>query len=37
VKNNVDQAVGILSSRKDKSLFLDASLNVALGIEEENE
>jgi len=37
VKNNVDQAVGILSSRKGKSLFLDASLNVALGIEEENE
>ena len=37
VKNNVDQAVGILSPRKDKSLFLDASLNVALGIEEENE
>src|SRR5262249_15633211 len=36
VKNNVDQAVGILSSRKDKSLFLDASLNVALGIEEKN-
>jgi hypothetical protein len=35
VKNNVDQAVGILSGRKDKSLFLDASLSVALGMEEE--
>src|SRR4029077_8880340 len=37
MKNNVDQAVGILTARKDKDLFLDASLNVALGIEEENE
>jgi hypothetical protein len=35
VKNNVDQAVGILSDRKDKGLFLDASLSVALGLEEE--
>jgi hypothetical protein len=33
VKNNVDQAVGILSGRKDKDLFLDASLSVALGLE----
>ena len=33
VKDNVDQAVAILSSRKDKSLFLDASLAVALGME----
>src|SRR5262249_42382693 len=32
VKNNVDQTVGILSGRKDKGLFLDASLNVALGL-----
>ncbi|PYJ23220.1 MAG: hypothetical protein DME20_00905 [Verrucomicrobia bacterium] len=37
VKNNVDQAVGILSSRKDKNLFLDASLSLALGLEEANE
>lgn len=33
VKNNVDQAVGILSSRKDKGLFLDASLSLALGLQ----
>jgi hypothetical protein len=37
VKNNVDQAAGILSGRKDKSLFLDASLSVALGLEEEKQ
>lgn len=37
VKNNVDQAVGILSDRKDNGLFLDASLSVALGLEEEKE
>jgi hypothetical protein len=37
VKNNVDQAVGILSTRKDKGLLLDASLSVALGLEEERE
>jgi len=37
VKNNVDQAVGILGDRKDKGLFLDASLSVALGLEEEKE
>jgi hypothetical protein len=37
VKNNVDQAVGILSGRKDKSLFLDASLSVALGMKEEKQ
>jgi hypothetical protein len=37
VKNNVDQAVGILSDRKDNGLFLDASLGVALGLEEEKE
>lgn len=35
VKNNVDQAVSILNGRKDKGLFLDASLSVALGIEED--
>ena len=34
VKNNVDQAVSILSNRKDKGLFLDASLSVALGVDE---
>jgi hypothetical protein len=34
MKNNVDQAVGILGDRKDKGLFLDASLSVALGLEE---
>src|SRR5439155_343436 len=33
VKNNVDEAVGILTSRKDKTLFLDASLSTALGVE----
>ena len=33
VKDNVDQAVGILSARKDRSFFLDASLALALGIE----
>jgi hypothetical protein len=35
VKSNVDEAVGILSSRKDKGLFLDASLSQALGAAEE--
>ena len=35
VKNNVDQAVSILNGLKDKGLFLDASLSVALGIEED--
>ena len=33
LKDNVDQAVGILTARKEKSLFFDASLSVALGIE----
>ncbi len=33
MRNNVDQAVAILSSRKDKGLFLDANVNVALGAE----
>lgn len=37
VKNNVDQTVGILGDRKDKGLFLDASLSVALGLDEEKE
>jgi hypothetical protein len=36
VKNNVDQAVSTLNGRKDKGLFLDASLSVALGIEEDS-
>ena len=30
MKNNVDQAVGILSSRKDKGLFFDANVSAAL-------
>jgi len=34
IKDNVDEAVGILSSRKDKSLSLDASVSVALEAEE---
>jgi peptidoglycan hydrolase-like protein with peptidoglycan-binding domain len=34
MRNNVDQAVGILSSRKDKSLFLDANVSAALGTED---
>jgi len=37
VKANVDQAVNILTSRKDKNLFLDASLSLALGVDEETE
>ena len=37
VKDNVDQAVSILSSRKAKDLFLDASLSAALGAEEGKE
>lgn len=37
VKDNVDQAVAILSSRKDKSLFLDANLSAALGAEANQE
>src|SRR5205823_10882366 len=31
VKDNVDQAVGILTARKDKGLFLDANVSAALG------
>ena len=34
MKDNVDQAVSILASRKDKALFLDASLSAALGAED---
>src|SRR5215831_14698497 len=34
VKDNLDQAVSILSSRKDKNLFLDASLSAALGAQD---
>jgi hypothetical protein len=37
VKDNVDQAVGILTARKDKDLFLDANVSVALGAEEKQE
>jgi hypothetical protein len=33
IKDNVDQAVGILTARKDKSLFLDANVSAALGAE----
>ena len=33
MKNNVDQAVEILSNRKDKGLFLDANLSTALEAE----
>jgi hypothetical protein len=31
MKNNVDQAVGILSSRKGNGLFLDANVSAAIG------
>ena len=31
MRNNVDQAVAILSGRKDRGLFLDANVSVALG------
>ena len=37
LKDNVDQAVGILSPRKDKTLFLDASVTAALGVNEGQE
>ena len=33
MKDNVDQAVNILTARKDKGLFLDANVNAALGTE----
>jgi hypothetical protein len=34
MKDNVDQAVAILTARKDKSLFLDANVSAALGAED---
>jgi hypothetical protein len=37
MKDNVDQAVGILTARKDKSLFLDANVSAALGAEGKQE
>jgi len=37
MKNNVDQAVGILTARKDKGLFLDANVSAALGAEDKQE
>jgi hypothetical protein len=37
MKGNVDQAVEILSSRKDKGLFLDANVSAALGAEDKQE
>jgi len=37
MKGNVDQAVEILSSRKDKSLFLDANVSAALEAEDKQE
>lgn len=36
IKDNVDQSVGILNFRKDKTLFLDASVIAALGAEQIN-
>jgi hypothetical protein len=37
MKDNVDQAVAILTARKDKSLFLDANVSAALGAEDKPE
>jgi len=37
MKNNVDQAVGILTARKDKGLFLDANVSAVLGTEDKQE
>jgi hypothetical protein len=37
MKDNVDQAVDILTARKDKGLFLDANVVAALGAEEKQE
>jgi len=37
MKGNVDQAVEILSSRKNKGLFLDANVSAALGVEDKQE
>jgi len=37
VKDNVDQAVSILTGRKDNGLFLDANVSAALGVEDKQE
>jgi hypothetical protein len=37
MKDNVDQAVAILTARKDKGLFLDANVAAALGAEDKQE
>jgi len=37
MKDNVDQAVAILTARKDKGLFLDANVDAALGVEDKQE
>ena len=37
MKNDVDQAVGILTARKDKGLFLDANVSAVLGAEDKQE
>jgi hypothetical protein len=37
MKDNVDQAVAILTARKDKGLFLDANVGAALGAEGKQE
>ena len=37
MKDNVDQAVGILTARKDKGFFLDANVSAALGAEGKQE
>ena len=37
MRTNVDQAVSILSSRKDKSLYLDANVSAALGAEDKQQ
>jgi hypothetical protein len=37
IKDNVDQAVAILTARKDKGLFLDANVTAALGTEDKQE
>ena len=37
MKNNVDQAMGILTARKEKGLFLDANVSAVLGAEDKQE
>jgi len=37
MKDNVDQAVSVLTARKDKGLFLDANVSAALGAEDKQE